>query len=232
MSPAWAGAITGYIGETEKVRVIYNGVDLARFHPDVATDDFRARYGLSGDTRWVTFIGTFATQYDFDTMMAAAQRFADRSDVCFAVIGSGSQGEGLRDRLAADGHGNVRVIDWIDHDEMPAAWCASDVTYWAMRDQSLYRGTIPAKLYEALACGVPVAAATEGVAAGMIAEGGAGYTVPCGDVDGLAGSIERLLDPDQRARCSESARAFAIDHFDPERVADAYEEALLAAQRR
>lgn len=176
----------------------------------------------------ITFIGTFATQYDFDAMFEVAKRFVTRNDVIFVFIGSGSQAETVKQFDLP----NVRHIGWIAHDEIPQAWAASTLTYWAMRDEPLYRGTIPAKLYEALACGVPVAAAIEGEGARMIGTSGGGLTVPCGDIDGLARAITRLLEvAELREECSRSGRAYAEAHFDPEGVAAQYESLLQAAIR-
>lgn len=229
MSPAWAEAITQRIGQRGTTRIIYNGVDLERFRPGIDATDFRQKHHL-GNYRLVTFIGTLATQYDIGGMIAVAQRLAGRDDVRFVFVGSGSQNLALKCGLEQTGMSNIRWINWIDHSEIPQAWAASDVTYWVMRNQDLYRGTIPAKLYEALASGVPIAAATEGVAAQIIAASGAGETVRFGDLDGLATAITRLLDnPGLRQQYSQTGRAYAEQHFDPEKVAAAYEAILSQA---
>ncbi|GAB4527194.1 MAG: glycosyltransferase family 4 protein [Anaerolineae bacterium] len=219
LSPAWAQTITGYIGETDKLHVIYNGVDLERFRPGLDAAAFRTRYDL-GDAPLVTFIGTFATQYDFDAMVEVVRRLPA---VQFAFIGSGSQGE----KVAGFNLPNLRQIPWIAHEEMPQAWAASALTYWVMRPAALYRGTIPAKLYEALASGVPVIAGIEGAGAEMIDLSGGGISLPIGDLDCLMDAIAALLaDDDLRGRYSAFARSYAEAMFNPERVADAYEAVL------
>jgi colanic acid biosynthesis glycosyl transferase WcaI len=125
---------------------------------------------------------------------------------------------------------NARWLPWIGFDEMPEAWNASYVTYFALRGHALYRGTIPAKLYEAMACGVPVLAALEGIGARFIAESGAGVTVPCGDAAGLIRALEEVLAQDSlRQRYSAAARRYAETHWDADRVAEAYEKTLIAA---
>jgi glycosyltransferase involved in cell wall biosynthesis len=166
-------------------------------------------------------------------MLAVVERLRDRSDVTFLFIGGGSQSAVIQTRLEQGDLPNCRWIEWIDHDQIPLAWVASHVTFWAMRDEALYHGTIPAKLYEALASGTPIVAAHTGEGAKMITESGAGFTVKPGDADGLIGAIERLLDEDDFHRqCSQSGRAYAEAHFDPEQVASAYEAVLVAATRR
>jgi colanic acid biosynthesis glycosyl transferase WcaI len=230
LSPAWAASIrrtAGLAEDDQRLEVIYNGVDLGRFRPGLDTTAFREKYGLNAG-RVVSFIGTFATQYDFETFFALARRFEARADVRFVLIGSGSQAE----RVGRHRRPNVRHIGWIPHDEIPLAWAASHLTCWAMRAEPLYQGTIPAKLYEALACGIPAAAAMAGEGAAMIADSGGGIAVGPGDVDGLEGAVRRLLDDDGFHRqCSQSARRYAEAHFDPERVTAAYESVLLQVKR-
>jgi glycosyltransferase involved in cell wall biosynthesis len=231
MSPAWGRAIEGYIGEPEKIHTIYNGVDLQRFRPGLDISDFQKKHHLP-EKQMVTFIGTFAKQYDFESLLAVAERLGDRPDTQILLIGSGSQGEYVQQWLSEKNPPNLRWIEWLDHADIPAAWNASTVTFWAMRPHPLYQGTIPAKLYEALACGTPIIAATEGISTEMIRESRAGVTVPCGDVDGLVRTICYILDhPDQRAHYSQAARAYAEQHFDPQGVAAAYEAVLQLAAK-
>ncbi len=224
---ALAVGVQKHIGKDEKVKIIYSGVDLKLFKPDLDTRTFREKYGLS-DRKLVTFIGTFATPYDFETMFKATQQLASRTEVQFVFIGSGSQKDVVQDYLQSDSNpGNVQWIGWVDHDEIPYAWSASHITYWALRDRELYRGIFPAKSYEAMACGIPIAAAMEGLGADILARSKGGITVASGDANGLAETIKRLLDdPDLYTATSQAARAYAEQHFDAEQAAVQYEAVL------
>lgn len=228
MSPAWAQAIAGYIdeplGEHHKITTILRGVDTQQFRPldDAAVSAFRQQHGLA-DKKWVSFIGTLATQYDFEMVMRVARHFDNREDVGFLVIGTGSQQAVIADHAPS----HLRWIAWLPHEQIPAAWNASHCTLWAMRDEALYRGTIPAKLYEALACGTPIAAAQAGEAAAMIAQSGGGIAVPPDDAQALINALTRLLDDAQfHAQCQHRARAYALKHLDFDVTAQQYEAVL------
>jgi colanic acid biosynthesis glycosyl transferase WcaI len=233
MSPAWAQKIEAYIGnQGHKVSVVYNSVDLMRFSPQVDATDFKQKYSVDPSKKVVSFISTFTTPYDFDLMLEVAARLGQRDDVQVLYIGGGSQADVLEARLAQGDLPHVRWLGWIDYAEIPAAWAASDVTYLALRDHALYTGTIPAKYYEVMASGVPIANAINGVAAQMIERSGAGIAVPCGDVDGLSEALHRLLDDDAlRQQCAEKGREYAETHFAPDGVVDAYERRLLDAAK-
>lgn len=231
MSPGWAEIIEARLRHPVPIEIVYNGVDLEVFRPDpVAATAFRRRHGL-GEAKIVSFIGTLSTQYDIGTIAAVARRIGRREDVQLLFIGCGSQDRALAQAFAAIEH--FRWIPWLAHDEIPAAWNASFATFLALRDHPLYRGTIPAKLYEALAVGVPVLAALEGSGARLIEDSGGGAVCACGDVERLGDLIEAVLDrPDRRAGYSRAARAYAERHLDAGRVTEAYEAALLSAMRR
>lgn len=225
MSPHWAEGITARLTTQVPVEVVYNGVDLTTFRPDAEMGEaFRRRYSLSSG-KVVSFIGTLSTQYDLDVMLHVARLLGSRADVEIVFIGRGSQGAELQQ--ASKAIPNLKRIPWLDHAEMPAAWNASSVTFFALRDHPLYRGTIPAKLYEALACGVPIVAACDGIGGQMIEASGGGTIAPCGDADELAAAIEATLDdPEHRDAISSAGRRYAEEHFDGARVADAYERIL------
>ena len=229
LSPLWADKITRYVTGKTPVQVIYNGVDLQRFHPGHDSEAFRRKYEL-GCRKLVTFLGTFATQYDFNTLFAVARRFEADPDVQFVLIGQGSQDVFVRQRVHQAE--NFRWLRWIDFAEMPLAWAASDVTVWALHPQDLYRGTIPAKLYEAMASGTPIVAATEGAAARLIRESRGGFATGFGDVEAMTSAIQQLLyDDDLRSQFSRAGRAYAEQHFDAAAVATRYEAILQQSAR-
>ncbi len=227
LSPAWTRRIAERIRPVPALHTQYFMVDLQRLRPDLLAADFRARYGLQ-DCQVVACIGSFATQYDFTTLLAAARQLEGRSTLRFLFIGAGSQRESLRDPGP-----NVQHIDWLPAAEIPAAWAAADVSCYALREHALYRGTLPARLYESMASGTPVVAAGAGEAARIIRESSAGISVAAGAVDEFAAALVRLLDDEAlRARCGRAGRAWAEVHCDAEVTSRNIEQILSAAARK
>jgi glycosyltransferase involved in cell wall biosynthesis len=230
--PSILDSVRTRIGDGKNRHVIYNAVDLARFHPNVDDTAFRAKYHLTPSAKLIVFIGAFVVQVDFETMFTAIERvdFARHPDAQIVLIGTGVQREIVSAWVATQPTERVRWLGWINHDEMPQAWAAASMAFWAIRPHNLYRTTIQAKTYEAMAAGVPIVAAVEGLTTTLIERSGAGITVPFGDGSALAAAIERLLDDQAlRAQMSAHGRVYAEAHFDPERVANAYEVVLKQA---
>lgn len=219
------------IGDGDNRRVIFNAVDLERFRPDLDVADFLAEHGL-GDEKLVVFGGTFSTMIDFDTLLDVAAEFNDNQDVRFVFVGTGGQRDKVEARLAKGDLTRTKWIGWLNHQDMPAVWSAAHVSFWAIRNHPIYRTIIQAKIYETMASGTPVAIAVEGITTDLVTESGAGLTVPFEDQAALTGAIRRLLnDDDFHAKCAANARQYAETHFDPERVADAYEAVLTQAAK-
>jgi glycosyltransferase involved in cell wall biosynthesis len=193
---------------------------------DVAA--FREKYHL-GDKKIVSFLGTFATQYNFQAIIDVAAKLQARDDTLVLMIGTGSQREYVHTRIESEHLPNLRLMDWIPHDEMPLAWNVSTVTYWAMQDHDLFTGTIPAKLFEAMACGIPIVAAQGGEIPAILEASGGGLYVKVGDTDGLAQAVESVLDDAAlRQQLSANARAYAEREFDFDIVTQRYETVLQA----
>ncbi len=228
MTDGVAAGIRAVIGESEKISLIKNGVDLTLFRPGQSAlrAEMRARLGL-GEEFVAVHVGNMSLTYDFAVMLDAAARCPDMR---FLFVGDGSQGEYVRAR-AAD-LPNVILTGTLPHEQMPAVWAAADAALIVMRDTPLADGTRPAKLYEALAAGVPVVAAIRGEGARLIHEAGAGDVIPLGDSAGMASALIALAaDPVRRERLSQAGRAYAEQHLAPEQVAAAYAQILHKAAK-
>lgn len=230
--PTLIEGIEARTGNTGKTQNIFNAVDLSRFTPDIDGTAFRTKHQL-GNQKLITFVGTFGTHIDFKTMLDAAALMAHRDDLRFVLIGTGGQNESVRERLAQDDLKNVIQIGWVEHDEMPTAWAVSHVTFWAIRNHPLYKDILQSKMYEAMASGVPLAIATEGLTAEILAQSNSGLTVPFEDATGLVQAIAQIVDdPDLRTQMSANARRYAEEHYDPEKVTGRYEAVLQKIARR
>lgn len=224
LSPEWARRIAARVRPAPDLHTLRFMVDLQRLRPDLSGEAFRARHGLA-QGQIVACIGTFATQYDFALLLSTAKHLESRRGLHFLLIGDGSQRELLRERGS-----NVQHIAWLPAAEMPGAWAAADISCFALRDDELYGGTLPARLYESLAAGTPVVAACAGESLRVIRESGGGIAVDPGDGEAFAQAIVRLLDDETlRQRCGRAGRAWAEAHVDIEKLSRRYEQILLGA---
>lgn len=174
-------------GLRERLRVVPNGVDTARFRP-------RADPGR-GDRLRVLFVGRMIPDKGADVLVDAVTRLG-REDVELTVVGSANfdagAGPGAYERevsrRAAVLGDRVRLLPFTPRAEVAEVFRAADVLVVPSRWAEPFALTV----LEGMASGVPVvASAIGGIPEAM---GGAGVPVPPGDADALADALAALAD--------------------------------------
>jgi glycosyltransferase involved in cell wall biosynthesis len=200
----------------ERVRVVQNGIDCARFTPATNGD------GTASATRdarlSVVFVGRMIPEKGPDVLIRAAGRLG-RPDIEYLLVGS--QGfardaplspyeqelRTLADEATAVSGAAIRFEPFVDRSELPALLRSADVlvapSRWAEPS-----GLTAA---EGLATGLPVIVSRVGGLPDVV--GSAGVLVEPDDPAALAQAIAMLADdPEARGRMSQRARAHAIAH--------------------
>ena len=215
-----------------KLRVVENGVDLARFARARAELEQRRdetarvplRVGIVGE------LSEVKGQEDF--VRAAARVAAELGErVEFLVVGEdnsrGGETRARVERLVSELglRERVRLTGRLNEDELARCVASLDLFVSASRSEAFGMAMV-----EALACGVPVVAtATEG-AQEIVEEGVTGLLVPVGDVNALASSITSLLEDERRRRAfGVSALAVARSRFDVARMVESTERVYAEA---
>lgn len=186
------------------IEVLPNFVDPAQFRPASAgTDPLRAALGAAPSAPVVAVVGLISRRKGQDLAVRAfAEVRRSRPDAVLAVIGGGELPAGL----PMEG---VRALG--QRDDLPGLLPHATVVVVPSRDEPFGLAAV-----EAMACGVPVAAFAVGGLREVLA-GGAGISVPSGDVAGLARAVRGLLDDDASRRGqAERGRAEALARYGPE----------------
>jgi glycosyltransferase involved in cell wall biosynthesis len=218
------------IFESDKIRVVTNGIDVRRF------EQARARFERVRGALRVGIVGELSAlkgQEEFVRAAAfVAAQFGD--GVEFVIAGEdASRGGEFRahvERLIAESNlgERVRLLGHLDGEEVTCLLASLDLLVSASRSEAF--GMV---LVEAMACGVPVVAtATEG-AREIVEEGVTGLLVPLGDVRALASAVVSLLE-DEGRRHALGARAHAVarERFDLTRMVEATERVYTEALNR
>ncbi|MGH7856024.1 MAG: glycosyltransferase family 4 protein [Candidatus Binatia bacterium] len=172
------------------LEVIENGVDLGLFAPRERDDALARSLGIEG--RFVvSYIGTHGMAHGLETVLEAAGVLRDNA-ATFLLVGSGAEKEKLVRRAREARLENIVFVDPRPRSEMPRFWSISDATVVPLRRDPLFRTTVPSKMFEAMAMGIPILLGVEGEARTILDDSGAGLAFPPEDAEALAASV-RLL---------------------------------------
>ncbi len=195
---------------SEKIDVIYNWADEDRLRSAPRDDDLAARLGMAGRFN-VVFAGTMGIVQALDTVLEAARICAATlPQVQFVFVGSGVDKERL-ERLSAERRlPNVLFLPRQPIEAIGAVLSLADVLLVHLKDDPLFRITIPSKTQAYLSLGRPILMAVAGDAADLIAEVQAGLVVPPENPAALAAAVRRLRIMDCRLRENMGKRGASI----------------------
>jgi glycosyltransferase involved in cell wall biosynthesis len=198
-----------------KVHVVPNGVNPALFHPAPQDPTLRDRLGL-GEEPVLGFVGGLRPWHGTELLPDVLARVAARHpDVRLVIAGNGPLRAELQRSLNERGvAGRVVFTGAVAHAEVPALIRQFDVALapYPALDHPFYFS--PLKLFEYMACGVPVVAANCGQIAEVIRDGQTGLLHPPGDLDALADACDGLLrNPKRRLLLGQSAAEFVRANY-------------------
>ena len=221
----------------EKVVKITNGADLEFFRPLPEAEGGRRKAEAQGAGNppssfspqpfTVLYLGAHGISHGLDSILRAAERLRDHADIEFLLVGEGAEKKNLmalKDELKLS---NVRFVPGQDKAGVLEYYRAADVGLVPLRDVPLFSGFIPSKIFELMACGVPIVGSVRGEAARLLEQSGGAVLVPPEDPAALAEAILQLRnDPERRRQMSIAGRQYVEAHYDRRKLAVQYEALL------
>ncbi|MCO5090678.1 glycosyltransferase [Bosea sp. (in: a-proteobacteria)] len=183
----WARAFAGH----DRVSTVSNGANTDLFTPDGPQADIAGRY--------VIFVGGLVAWHGIATMLAALREPAWPADVRLVVVGDGIE----RGKVEAAA-GDPRLL-WLGrqpYEAVPALLRGALAALCVIEDQDgrSASGVAPLKLFEAMACGVPVIVSDLPFQSDIIRAHEAGLIVPAAAPGPLAAAVRELGEAPQAAR--------------------------------
>ncbi len=206
-----------YATAPERVSLIYNGVDLSRFHPDNRErlrEDSRAALGIRGDAWVILFVGSGFERKGLGPLLLAVSRLEDAR--CRLVVAG--RGDGRSYRALAGRLGVGDRVTWLaPRRDVEHLYAAADVVALP----ALYEPFGNVHL-EALASGVPVLTSAQAGGSEAIVSGRNGWVVAAPDGEAIAEGLAALRGEDA-GRLAKAARESA-EPFSYAAQADAFDD--------
>ena len=203
--------------------LLTNGVNTARFTPAAANPGVRRWYLAESELGFV-YAGLHGLFQGLDQILAVARRTADLP-VRFLLFGEGPVKSGLQAAAAASGLKNVTFHTALPHSEMPALLASMDVSVITLKTD--IGGAVPSKIYEAMACGLPVVLVAGGGAAEIVQKAGSGIAVAPGDIPSFEAAVRKLAaDGALRREMGAAGLALVRARYDRAAIAEGFANEL------
>jgi glycosyltransferase involved in cell wall biosynthesis len=207
--------------------VIENWAPLAEIPVLPKANEWALQHDLA-DKRVLLYAGTLGVKHDWRLLYKLAVHFRTAPDVRVVVVSEGPVADKLRAHAAAAGLENLISLDFQPYARLPEVFATADVLVALLeRDAGVF--SVPSKVLTYLCAGRAVLAAipSENLAARVVSRGGCGIVVDPGSVAAFVNAAAILLDDDAaRTALGSAARRYAEKAFDPDEIADAFEEVV------
>jgi UDP-glucose:(heptosyl)LPS alpha-1,3-glucosyltransferase len=184
----------------DKLPVIYSGVDTSVYHPDLKKHraEIRARYGIPEGATLFLFVGSGFERKGLSALLQAMARLPD--NVFLLVVGRDKHAQRFQRDAGALGLSRRAFFAGAQSDVKPYYGAADALALPTLYDP------FPNVVLEAMASGLPVVTSLQCGAAELIENGRNGFAGDALDVEGQAGFMRILLDPETRQRLGLAAR--------------------------
>ncbi len=217
----------------EKIHTISNWVDTESYHPVVPDDAFARELGLAGKFN-VIYAGNIGEAQGLETVLDAAERLRDVDNIQFVLVGDGVALARLIQSAKERHLTNVVFPGRFKAGVMPSLYAIADVLLLHLKDDPLFRITIPHKLFTYMACGRPVLAAILGDAADIVRHAAAGICCIPGNAQALADAVRQFygMTDDERATMGKRGLAVVRNEYSRKRLVGEIESLLRAVVSR
>jgi len=192
-----------YDVKSEKVDVVYNGVDTEKYHPNRRDQKIVDEMDPEPNGPRILFMARMLELKGISTLLEAIPRVLKRCDASFILAGPGN-----RNRLK-DFPKGTRQLGYIDHDATPAYLAGCDIYVLPS-----FSETFSFSLLEAMASQMAVVSTTAGGIPEMIRHDKDGLLITPGNADELTEYLIRLVEDDKlRRELAISARERVVQNF-------------------
>ncbi len=190
--------------------VVYAGVDVDRFRPDIECASWREAHNIAPDAFVVSVLG-LVLQRKIEVFLDAISK-TESDNLVFLIGGRGPDEAYVRNRLQGKNSDKVFPLGFVEEERLPEFYSASDVLVVSPNTELECMGQ---SMKEAMACGTPVIGAEIGGVPEAIEDGITGLMYDPNSPLALARAIDLLAESvDLRQQISAQSRDIAIERFD------------------
>ena len=203
----------------EKVFMIPNGIDTARFKSsDASRDKWRSDVGIPADSPALGIVAALRPEKNHELFIECAQRTLQKIEAAHFVIAGDGPKRAELEALAAEKSISERVHFLGSVSDIPGVLSMLDVFALTSHNEAS-----PVSILEALSCNRPVVATDVGSIRESVLEGTTGYLCEAGNADEISARwIQLLGDESLRQSMGRKGRAHVVDNSSLDAMTEGY----------
>jgi colanic acid biosynthesis glycosyl transferase WcaI len=201
----------------EKLVLVYDWVDIDLICPQPRDNSFAREHGLA-DRFVIMYAGNIGLSQGLDNVLNAAEKLAADKDICFVLVGDGSNRQCLIDETERRQLKNVKFIPFQPRKCLPEVLATADISLVSLQP-GIGTLSIPSKTMSILASGRPIIACIDDNAevVKLINKAESGLCVPPDNPSKLVEAILKLKeDAALRDRLGHNGRIWAENQHSPQ----------------
>lgn len=213
LSPGFKKLLVSRGVEERKIEVIYNWCDESAVLDETST---RGSPRKLSDGFNILFAGTMGKGQGLKAVLDAAARVQNTAPrIRFVFLGSGTECESLKERAKEQALENVLFLPRVPMAEVAPILQSADALLVHLKDDPLYRITIPSKTQAYMVAGKPILMAVSGDASALIDEAGCGLPALSEDPGSIAAAAMTLekMSLDELAEMGRRGKAYYWDRL-------------------
>lgn len=217
-----------YLGKIERLGVssdslCYFPQSAEELYQPLVMESNAPEHGLMPTGFRVIFAGNIGAAQDFGTILDAAERLKDYSEIHWVIIGDGRMRTWVEQQVKERGLSrSFHLLGRYPLESMPHFFALADVMLVTLKREPIFALTLPGKIQSYLACGKPVIAALDGEGGHLIEESKAGLSCPAEDSHALAEAILRMykMPKSELENMGKHGREFYLANFERNMLID------------
>ncbi len=212
----------------EKITIISDWIDLDIFKDAKANGRFRERYDLKNKFIFL-FAGVIGPAQNLDFVLRIAKKVEDIPEICFLLVGDGTEKNRLQKMAEEYSLQNVRFQPFVSQREYPFLVKEADVGLICLSSKNK-TAVVPGKLFGFLASSIPVVAFLNKESDGhrLIQEAQCGYSSLSDNLENALNLVKKIFN--EKAKLAEYGRngyQYAAKHFSKKVCIDKLEQLII-----
>ena len=210
----------------KKITVIHNGTDeefitKTKKVPHDLLEKYRTRNNFI-----VIYAGNIGIAQNLNIIINSAEMLQNEN-VLFLFVGDGPYRNQLEQLVAINKMSNIVFVGEIDREKIHEYLCLADCGVVILKRIPLFTGALPSKIFDYMACGLPILLGVEGEAKTLVEDSGTGLGFKSDNSKDLAKKIMHLKDhPDELNLMASKGRDFVYNNFNRTKQASKIEKIL------